>query len=83
MKSEEEMRALFPGLNEACDNTELIAEKCRFDFEFGHYHLPRFKLPKGETDSASISGSSALRVLSAATVRAARTRKSSCLRAGQ
>ena len=53
LKSEEEMRALFPGLNEACDNTELIAEKCGFDFEFGHYHLPRFKLPEGETDSAS------------------------------
>ena len=53
LKSEEEMRALFPGLNETCDNTELIAEKCGFDFEFGHYHLPRFKLPEGETDSAS------------------------------
>ena len=53
LKSEEEMRALCPGLNEACDNTELIAEKCGFDFEFGHYHLPRFKLPEGETDSAS------------------------------
>ena len=53
LKSEDEMRALFPGLNEACDNTELIAEKCGFDFEFGHYHLPRFKLPEGETDSAS------------------------------
>ena len=53
LKSEEEMRALFPGLDEAADNTNLIAEKCRFDFEFGHYHLPRFKLPEGESDSAA------------------------------
>ena len=51
LKSEEEMRALYPEWQEAADNTALIAEKCCFDFEFGHYHLPRFKLPEGETDS--------------------------------
>ena len=51
LKSEEEMRTLFPELPEAADNTALIAEKCDFDFEFGHYHLPRFALPEGETDS--------------------------------
>ena len=51
LKSEEEMRALFPERPEAADNTVKIAEKCSFDFEFGHYHLPRFRLPEGETDS--------------------------------
>ncbi len=51
LKSEEEMRALFPRHAEAADNTAIIAEKCNFDFEFGHYHLPRFKLPEGRTDS--------------------------------
>ncbi|MBQ3210283.1 MAG: DNA polymerase III subunit alpha [Oscillospiraceae bacterium] len=51
IKSEEEMRAIFPEHPEAADNTALIAEKCNFDFSFGHYHLPRFKLPKGENDS--------------------------------
>ncbi|MCQ2557688.1 MAG: DNA polymerase III subunit alpha [Oscillospiraceae bacterium] len=51
LKSEEEMRALFPDYAEAADNTVRIAEKCSFDFEFGHYHLPRFKLPAGKTDS--------------------------------
>ena len=51
LKSEDEMRALFPGLSEAADNTVRIADMCDFDFEFGHYHLPRFKLPKGCTDS--------------------------------
>ena len=53
LKSEEEMRALFPELPEAADNTVKIAERCCYDFEFGHYHLPRFKLPAGETDSAA------------------------------
>ena len=51
LKSEEEMRELFPDLPEAADITNEIADKCNFDFEFGHYHLPRFKLPAGETDS--------------------------------
>ena len=51
LKSEEEMRALFPEQKEAADNTALIAEKCNFEFEFGNYQLPRFKLPQGETDS--------------------------------
>ena len=51
LKSEEEMRALFPEYQEAADNTELIARRCNYNFEFGHYHLPRFKLPPGETDS--------------------------------
>jgi len=50
LKSEEEMRALFPELRAAADNTNAVAEKCRFDFEFGHYHLPRFPLPEGVTD---------------------------------
>ena len=53
LKSEEEMRRLFPELPEAADNTAKIAERCRYDFEFGHYHLPRFRLPEGETDSAA------------------------------
>ena len=45
------MRLLFPGQEEALSNTLLIADRCNFDFEFGHYQLPRFKLPAGETDS--------------------------------
>ena len=51
LKSEEQMRALFPDHPEAADNTVKIAELCSFDFEFGNYKLPRFKLPAGETDS--------------------------------
>ena len=51
LKSEEEMRSLFPDFPEAFDNTARIAEMCDYDFEFGHYHLPQFHLPEGETDS--------------------------------
>ena len=51
LKSEEEMRALFPDRPDAADNTAEISAKCSFDFEFGHYHLPRFQLPEGESDS--------------------------------
>ena len=51
LKSEEEMAALLPERPEALENTVKIAEKCDFDFEFGHYHLPEFQLPDGETDS--------------------------------
>ena len=51
LKSEQEMRALFPMHPEAADVTNEIAAKCHYDFEFGHYHLPRFQLPAGETDS--------------------------------
>ena len=45
VKSNEEMRALFSYALEACDNTIKIAEKCNFDFEFGHYHIPSYEAP--------------------------------------
>lgn len=48
-KSEDEMRALFPDYLEAADNTVKIADMCNLTFEFGHYHLPEFKLPEGIT----------------------------------
>ena len=47
LKSEEEMRKLFAGIPEACDNTQKIAEQCSFDFRFGEYHLPQFIPPDG------------------------------------
>ncbi|MBQ8831653.1 MAG: DNA polymerase III subunit alpha [Oscillospiraceae bacterium] len=51
LKSEKDMRALFPEYPEAADNTLKIAEMCNLDFEFGHYHLPEFKLPEGVTSA--------------------------------
>ena len=50
VKSEAEMRALFPNCPEALDNTGIIADACNLEFEFGVRKLPEFKLPPGETD---------------------------------
>lgn len=48
LKSEEEMRELFPNLSEAYDNTVKIAERCNVEFEFGKTKLPRFDVPDGK-----------------------------------
>ncbi|HJH62527.1 MAG TPA: DNA polymerase III subunit alpha [Firmicutes bacterium] len=50
VKSEQEMRALFPQCPEAVDNTQKIADACNLEFEFGVRKLPEFKLPEGEQD---------------------------------
>jgi len=47
LRSEEEMRALFEGYEDAVDNTGKIAERCNVEFVFGKYQLPEFKLPEG------------------------------------
>ncbi|HLB26533.1 MAG TPA: PHP domain-containing protein, partial [Dehalococcoidia bacterium] len=49
LKTEEEMRALFPELPEACDNTWRIAEMCDLSLEFGRLHLPKAEVPPGTT----------------------------------
>ena len=52
VKSEDELRGLFPQLDEAFSNTVKIAERCNVEFEFGHYHLPAYEAPDG-SDSLS------------------------------
>ncbi len=47
IKSEEEMKLLFPQVPDAITNTAHIANLCNLEFEFGKYHLPEFKLPSG------------------------------------
>jgi len=49
LKSEEEMRRLFPYALEALDNTAAIAERCNVTIEFGHYKLPKYDVPEGYT----------------------------------
>lgn len=48
LKSEEEMRSLFPQYPQAADNTAKIAEMCNVDFEFGQTKLPHFEVPNGQ-----------------------------------
>lgn len=50
LKSEDEMRKLFPYAQEAIDNTHKIAELCNVEFTFGEYHLPEFIPPLGKTN---------------------------------
>ena len=50
LKSEQELRKLFPGCEEAFENTVKIAEKCNLDFVFHEYHLPSFPVPEGYTN---------------------------------
>ncbi len=47
-KSREEMEKVFPNDFEALDTTLEIADKCTFQFVFGHYMYPRYKPDNGE-----------------------------------
>ena len=49
LKSEAEMRSLFPGVPEAFDNTAAIAGRCRVELEFGKTQLPAFDAPGGDS----------------------------------
>ncbi len=50
LKSEEELKALFPGCEEAFENTQRIADRCNLEFVFNEYHLPSFPVPEGYTN---------------------------------
>ena len=52
LKSEEELRELFPNCDEAFANTVKIADMCNLDFTFHEYHLPSFPVPEGYTNEA-------------------------------
>ena len=52
LKSEEELRKLFPNCDEAFENTVKIAEMCNVEFVFNQYHLPSFPVPEGYTNEA-------------------------------
>ena len=50
LKSEEELRQLFPNCEEAFENTVKIADRCNLEFVFNEYHLPSFPVPEGYTN---------------------------------
>ncbi len=47
VKSEEEMRMLFPYAKEAVENSQKIADRCEVEIEFGVAKLPHYEVPKG------------------------------------
>jgi DNA polymerase III subunit alpha len=52
MRPYEEMEKAFSHVPEALENTSLIAERCKVSLDFGTYHIPRFPVPKGDTEGA-------------------------------
>ncbi|MCI8797379.1 MAG: DNA polymerase III subunit alpha [Dorea sp.] len=49
VKSEEEMRNLFPYAVQALENTQKIAKRCNVEIEFGVTKLPKYDVPEGYT----------------------------------
>ncbi|MFZ2625896.1 MAG: DNA polymerase III subunit alpha [Propionibacterium sp.] len=54
IKTSEQMRALFPGLEEAADNTLALSERIEdYDEVFAHVdRMPQFDVPQGETQES-------------------------------
>jgi DNA polymerase-3 subunit alpha len=52
LKSAAQMRSLFKNIPEACDNTLIIAERCEVTMREGENLLPRFEVPKGESEDS-------------------------------
>lgn len=49
IKSEQEMKELFPYALQALENTQKIADRCNVEIEFGVTKLPKYDVPKGYT----------------------------------
>ena len=49
LKSPQEMEVLFHDLPVALDNTVELAKRLNLDLEMGHYALPEFPVPEGQT----------------------------------
>ncbi|MCF2667858.1 MULTISPECIES: DNA polymerase III subunit alpha [Lachnospiraceae] len=49
IKSEEEMRTLFPYALQALENTQKIADRCNVEIEFGVTKLPKYDVPEEYT----------------------------------
>ena len=49
VKSEDEMKALFPYALQALENTHKIAQRCHVEIEFGVTKLPKYDVPQGYT----------------------------------
>ena len=56
LKSEEEMKALFPYALQAIENTHKISERCNVEIEFGVRKLPKYEVPKEFWDTHTEEG---------------------------
>ena len=51
IKSYDEMKNMFPNLEEALENTTRIADRCNVELDFDTMHLPEYDIPEGYTNS--------------------------------
>lgn len=51
LKSPQEIKELFPNMEEAMDNTVKIAQRCNVELDFDTLHLPGYKVPEEYTNS--------------------------------
>ena len=51
LKNADEMSVAFADYPEAIENTQIIAEQCNFDFEFGVTKLPLFDIPQDDHEA--------------------------------
>ncbi len=63
LKSEDEMRLLFPYAVEALENTHKIAERCNVEIEFGVRKLPKYEVPKEYWESDDVEGEASWKFL--------------------
>ncbi|MBU0766282.1 DNA polymerase III subunit alpha [Patescibacteria group bacterium] len=54
MRPFEELQKAFEHVPEALENTRVIADRCDVTLEFGKYHIPRFHVAKGKTESQEL-----------------------------
>ncbi len=55
VKSEAEMRRLFPEHDDAIDRTAEIAARCNVEFDFSSIHLPQYPVASGETSLSMLT----------------------------
>jgi DNA polymerase-3 subunit alpha len=52
MRTEAEMRQMFPGKDDILWRTGQIADRCNFEFETGKLFFPKFEIPHQETEES-------------------------------
>ncbi len=54
MRPPSELLEAFAHVPEALENTRVIADRCTVELDFGTYHIPRFPVPKGTTETQEL-----------------------------
>ena len=55
MRPFEELAKAFAHVPEALENTKRIADRCDVSFSFDGHHIPRFPVPKGQTEESELT----------------------------